>query len=189
MVYEQRRRTMDRIVFFRLHRSALVNGITDDVEHPAHDTFADGHRDWPAAIGNLEAALEALGAGHGDGPDQLIPELLLHFEDDLRRLVCDRVFDGQGVIYGGQRIRELNIHYSTDHLNDFSCVHSHTRNLVLPYSDCPPAISSNSLVILPCRSLLYSRVKSLIRPSAFSVAFFMDTMRALCSLALAFSST
>jgi hypothetical protein len=45
------------------------------------------------------------------------------------------------------------------------------------------------LVMLPCRSLLYSSVRSLIRLSALSVAFFIDTMRALCSLALALSST
>ena len=43
--------------------------------------------------------------------------------------------------------------------------------------------------MLPWRSLLYSSVRSLISVSALSVAFFIDTMRALCSLALAFSRT
>lgn len=54
---------------------------------------------------------------------------------------------------------------------------------------CPPAISSNSFVMLLWRSLLYSSVKSSIRLSALSVAFFIETMRALCSLALALSKT
>src|ERR1041384_1347782 len=48
-------------------------------------------------------------------------------------------------------------------------------------------ISSSSLVMLAWRSLLYSRVKSLISCLALSVAFFMATMRALCSEALASS--
>jgi|GEM_PF-5560894 len=47
------------------------------------------------------------------------------------------------------------------------------------------AISSSSLVMLAWRSLLYSRVRSLMNCRALSVAFFMATMRALCSLALA----
>ena len=48
-------------------------------------------------------------------------------------------------------------------------------------------ISSNSLVMFACRSLLYSRVKSLISSLALSVAFFIATIRELCSLALASS--
>src|SRR5438046_361138 len=57
------------------------------------------------------------------------------------------------------------------------------------HSAWPPTISSSSWVMCPWRSLLYSRVRCLIMPSALSVAFFIDTMRALCSLAFAFSST
>ena len=41
--------------------------------------------------------------------------------------------------------------------------------------------------MLAWRSLLYSSVKSLISCLALSVAFFIATMRALCSLALASS--
>jgi hypothetical protein len=43
-------------------------------------------------------------------------------------------------------------------------------------------------VMLPWRSLLYSSCKSPISDSALSVAFFIETIRALCSLALALSS-
>ena len=107
-------------------------------------------------------------------------------------LVLDFVFDGQRVIDAGQCLRKFDVDHRTDDLNNFAFVTILATCVIafdLPHSDCPPAISSNSFVILPWRSLLYSRVKSLIRLSALSVAFFIETMRALCSLALAFSRT
>ena len=145
---------------------------------------------------NFEAAFEALGAGHGNGPDPVVPEMLLHLERHLGGLVLDFVVDGQGVIDRGQSALEtrrprpdrepltilpLFISYLLLKASDPRMISTHPA--------WPPAISSNSLVILPWRSLLYSRVKSLIRLSALSVAFFIETMRALCSLALAFSRT
>ena len=48
-------------------------------------------------------------------------------------------------------------------------------------------ISSNSRVMLAWRSLLYSSVRSLMSCFALSVAFFIATIRELCSLALASS--
>src|SRR5262245_55941645 len=49
-----------------------------------------------------------------------------------------------------------------------------------------PAISSEiSLVIFACRARLYCRVMFLIRSAAFSVAAFMATRRAICSLTAA----
>ena len=38
-----------------------------------------------AGVRDLEAALEAFGAGHGDGPDPAVAEVLLHFEGQLDR--------------------------------------------------------------------------------------------------------
>ena len=42
----------------------------------------------PVSVTSI-AALEALGAGHGDGPDPVVAEMLLHFE---------RQFDGLAVL-------------------------------------------------------------------------------------------
>ena len=88
LVHERRRRAVDRIALLRLDRPALVHRVAGDIEHPAHDAFADGHGDRPAAIGDLQAALESLGAGHGDGADPVIPEMLLHFERQLDGPSC-----------------------------------------------------------------------------------------------------
>ncbi len=50
-------------------------------------------------------------------------------------------------------------------------------------ASAPPAMSNNSVVMASCRTLLYVRVRSWARYSAFSVAARMATMRAECSLA------
>src|SRR5678815_623887 len=54
-----------------------------------------------------------------------------------------------------------------------------------PSAICAVVISSNSVVIDACRILLYSRVKSLMSCFALSVAFFIATIRELCSEARA----
>ena len=48
----------------------------------------------PPVSDDLEAAFEALGPGHGDGPDPVVAEMLLHFERQLGGLVLDLVFNG-----------------------------------------------------------------------------------------------
>ena len=118
--------------------------------------------------------------------------MLLYFEGQLDLLALGFELADQGVVDAGQRVGKLNIDHRTMNFNDFSCIHIsylHGNWLAAhPQSDCPPAISSNSFVILPCRSLLYSRVMLRIKLSALSVAFFIDTKRALCSLAFAFNN-
>ena len=58
---------------------------------------------------------------------------------------------------------------------------------VYPIAIAALEISNSSFVILAWRSLLYSMVRSFMSWPALSVAFFIATMRALCSLALASS--
>ena len=62
-------------------------GFAGDIEHAAHDAFADGHGDRAAGVGDFVAALETLGGGHGDGADPVVPEVLLHFERQFDGLV------------------------------------------------------------------------------------------------------
>ena len=47
---ERRRRAVDRIVFLRLNRPALVHRVAGHIEHAAHDALADGHGDGPAGV-------------------------------------------------------------------------------------------------------------------------------------------
>src|SRR5262245_53003871 len=107
--------------------------------------------------------------------------MLLHFERQGHRPIFDRVMDRQRVEDRRKFVGKLDVDHRADHLNDFAAVHAH--------SVFPPAISSSSFVILPCLSLLYSSDSVSISVSALSVAFFIDTMRALCSLAFALSRT
>src|SRR3546814_16910785 len=55
----------------------------------------DGHADRRAGVPDFDAALEALGARHGNGPEAPVSEVLLHFERQFHRLVLDAVLDGQ----------------------------------------------------------------------------------------------
>src|SRR4051812_48097314 len=107
--------------------------------------------------------------------------MLLDLQGEMDGLPFDLVIDGQRVVDRRKPAFELHVHDRPHHLYDFACAHAHPA--------CPPAISSSSLVMFPWRSLLYSSVRASIRLSALSVAFFIDTIRALCSLAFAFSST
>ena len=80
---------MDRIVFVRLDRPALVHRVAGHVEDPAHDAFADGHGDRRAGVDDLQAAFETFGAGHGDGSDPVVAQVLLHLERQLDGLVLE----------------------------------------------------------------------------------------------------
>ena len=122
-------------------------------------------------------------------PVELSPEVLLHFQGQLDGLTLDLVIDGQRAVDAGQLLGKLRRPPPGRRLAR-SCLYSFfstpPRQL---FPSWPPAISSSSLVMLPCRSLLYSRFKSLIRPAALSVALVIATIRALCSLAFASSRT
>src|SRR5262249_32168163 len=129
--------------------------------------------------GHLDAPLEPLGSGHRDRAHPPIPEVLLHFKGQPDRVILYPVVNGQGVVDRGERVGEFDVHDGTGHLYDFADVHD----------ACPPAISSSSVVMAACRILFDSSVSSRMSDSALSVAFFIDTSRALCSLAFACSRT
>ncbi|MCS1409656.1 MAG: hypothetical protein M2R45_02840 [Verrucomicrobia subdivision 3 bacterium] len=120
----------------------------------------DGGRtgiDIPVAVKPVNAAAsmgEGVGALFGDGKNP--------------RKASQKA--GQGVDHAVDRAVEL--------------CRSATKRDNYPTDNDAEVISSNSLVMLAWRSLLYSRVRSLISWLALSVALFMATMRALCSLAL-----
>ena len=99
MVHEWRGLAVDRIVFLRFHRSALIHRVAGHIEYPAHDPIAHRHGYRPAAVRDREASLEAFGARHGDCPDPLVAQMLLHFERHFSRLFLNFVFDRQRVVY------------------------------------------------------------------------------------------
>ena len=74
---------MDGQIFIGFHRTLFVHGIAGDVEHAAHDGFADRHGNRAVGVGDLVAALESLGGAHGDGAHPVVAEMLLHFEREF----------------------------------------------------------------------------------------------------------
>src|SRR6266513_713381 len=106
--------------------------------------------------------------------------MLLHSEGQLCRIAVDFVLDFERVIDTRQSFsfREFDVHNGSDDLSNVSCIHKIDYE---PSAICAVAISRSSVVMLACRILLYSRVRSLINSLALSVAFFIATMRALCS--------
>ena len=124
LIHERGRGAMDGQIFVGLHRTLFVHGIAGDVEHAAHDGFADGHGNRAAGVGDLVAALESLGGAHGDGAHPVVAEMLLHFERQLGLGAARAgVFDRQRVVNGGQLAGKFHVHDRADDLNDFTFVH------------------------------------------------------------------
>src|SRR5205814_10021993 len=111
---------------------------------------------------------------------------LLDYESERVRIAVDIVFELERIIDTRQlaRVFKFHVHHGTDDLNDFSFIHNCGQ---APTAIWAVAISSSSVVMLAWRILLYSRVRSLMNCFALSVAFFIATMRALCSEARASS--
>jgi len=125
LVGQARGRPVNRHVFFRHHRPPLVHRVAGDVKDAPHDAVAHRHGDGLAGIEYFHAAFKPVRGGHGDGAHPVIAQVLLDFEGQpgfaLERKL---VFDGQGVVDGGELSRELDIHHRADDLNDFAFIHA-----------------------------------------------------------------
>ena len=108
------------------HRTALVHGLTGDIEDATHHTGTHGHGNRGAGVVHFDAALETFGAGHRDGPHPVVTEVLLHFERQLRGLALQHAVDGQGVVDTGQGLGKLHVHDRAGDLNDSADVHRRT---------------------------------------------------------------
>ena len=125
-------------------------------------------------------------ARHGDRAHLVAAQVLLHFRGQVDAVFAFRV-DAQGVVDRGQVVRsELHVDDGADDLDDgtlFLVAHVYFK------ASEPPMISESSFVIWAWRALLYSRVRSVTISSALSVAIFIATRRASCSLATASART
>ena len=132
LLHECRRRTVNGIVLLRLDRSAFVDRVAANIEHPPHYAFPDRHGNGRAGVDDLITAFEALGAGHGDGPDPLVAKVLLHLERQFDGLVLNLVIDGQRVVDAGQLLRKFDVHHRTDDSGQFClCSSSHLISLLV----------------------------------------------------------
>jgi len=119
LVGERRWRAVDRVAAGPGHRTLAVDRLADDVEDPTEGLGADRHRDRRSGVDRLHSAPEPIGGRHGDGPDPVVPKMLLHLGDDELAVVAlhgERVIDLRQVPF-----LELDIEHRPDDLDDLAC--------------------------------------------------------------------
>src|SRR5437773_1888256 len=180
LLFEGRRRAVDRIGLLRVDRGALVHGLADDVQDAAQRLTAYRNRDRAARVLDAHAAREAIGRGHRDRPHLALAQVLRHLEHEPLRVGEDVLhLDAlhlERVVNPGQLPRlELDVHHGPDDLDDLPDVHASAPCL---RASAPPTMSSSSLVIFSWRALLYWMVRTSIISFAFFVAASIAVIRA-----------
>src|SRR5574344_2812563 len=104
-----------------IHRTALVDGVTQHVHDTAQGSFTHGHSDGVAGIRDHQAALQTVGRTQRNGTHHAVTELLLHFQSQ------GRAFELQRVVHLGHLVAwELHVHHSADTLNNLALYLSHS---------------------------------------------------------------
>ena len=85
LLIECRRQPVNWSVLGRVHRTQLIHGLAQHVQHTAQRRTAHRHHDAGARIGRLHAAHHALGGLHGDAAHTALAEMLLHLYRDIDR--------------------------------------------------------------------------------------------------------
>ena len=73
-------------------------------------------------VDDLDAAGEPVGRVHGDGPDAIVAEVLLHLRDQLARAAVLGDLDAERVVDLGQPVREDGVEHDALDLDDLSRV-------------------------------------------------------------------
>ena len=110
---------MDAVAFLVSRVGHTIDGFADDVEQTTVDVLADGHGDGTAQRHGLGAALQTVGAVHGDGAHGVFADILLAFKNDFCPIGADHL---KGVIDVGEvdSVFEGNIDDCADDLGNFS---------------------------------------------------------------------
>ena len=95
-----------------------VDGVADHVPDAAERLVADGHGDRPLRVDDLDPAGEPVGRVHGDGPDAIVAEVLLHLRDQLARAAVLGDLDAERVVDLGQPVREDGVEHDALDLDD-----------------------------------------------------------------------
>ena len=89
LIFERRRRPVNRIVRIADDGPELIDGFPKNVHHAAKRCTAHGNFDPFSEIVRLHAAHHALDGLHRDGADAAFAEVLLHFRRHVERLGND----------------------------------------------------------------------------------------------------
>ena len=172
---------MDGPTLLGFYIGLVINGLTQQIKDPAQASLAYRHGNGGAGIGDLCAALQAVGGGHGNAADNVVTNVLGNLRND--GLVSIGNFDG--VQQTGQLILlEANIQNRAHDLDHSSFVFGHGIQLLMlgwVRDQEPATISVISWVMEACRARLNFRLRSAIISSAFCVAESIALRRAACS--------
>ena len=154
---ELRRRPVDRPRLLGGDRTEAVNGLADQIEHPAEDLLADRHLDRLAGVDDRGAALQAVGRAQSDrahpAPAEVLGDLA---PQDLTDLLVEEGaidVDLEGVVDRRHRLLgKLRIEGGTYDLCNRAvlCVF-HRRGSLSPSRQAsalaPPMMSRSSIVM------------------------------------------
>ena len=188
LLLERGRRPVDGPVLLRLYGSQVIQGISGHVKQATQGLLAYWYHHRALGVDGLYTPGESLGGPQGQATYPAIAYVLLDLKGELLAIVVYLYgIEEPGELIGG----ELHVYYRADNLDHFAFTHFDLRYPRLDYlytAATPPMMSSSSLVMLSCRTLLATRVRSATISPAFSVALRMATMRADCSLAISSSN-
>ena len=74
---------MNRIEFHAIRHRLAVDGLAQHVPDAANGLGTDGHHHGLAGVLDLDAALQAIGGGHGNRTDNAARQLALDLQDVL----------------------------------------------------------------------------------------------------------
>ena len=123
MIFQRRRRPMNRIVRRTVDGSQLIDGFAQHVHHSPQRRAAHGNGDALAQIFRGHAANHAFDGFHGHGADAPFAQMLLHFGGHVEwlRNIESLAGDAHRVINRRKVPRlKLNIQHRADNLHDSS---------------------------------------------------------------------
>ena len=153
-----------------------VNGVAEDVEHPAQRDFAYGDGDGAARRTHSHAAREPLALGQHDAAHAAVVEVLRHFHD-LGLAVRRHRFEG--VFEEGEPPFETDVHDGTGDPDDHTFFHPFAPLFCMALA--PEVISVISRVMAACLTRLNSSESSESISSALLSAPSIATILAFCS--------
>src|SRR5258708_2921683 len=113
---------MDGPVFFNINWPHFIDGLAEEVEYPSKRLLADGHGNGFLRIDRRHAAYKSVGAGHGDAPNRIIPQVLRHFHGEMD--IAGLVVNSYRIENGGKlTCRESKVHHGSLHLHNSSGSH------------------------------------------------------------------
>ena len=138
-VLDRGRRAMDRPALLRLDVSGVVDRLAEEVEDPAERVVSHRHRDRPAGVDHVVAALEAVSGVHRHRSNAVVAEVLLHLEREIHSgsLVGLLDLDLERGVDLRQLTGERHVDDDAEHLVDAADVASARRSRTLRSSWSP----------------------------------------------------